>query len=322
MIFFRALAGLFAAILLLVPAAGRYHGSGIRALEMPTALEPQYLGMSVLLFALALLMRRRWLIGLAGLAVLYHAVQVVPWYFGGRPIDPDALPLKVLSFNVLGTNSQYDQVIDWVKAQEPQVAVFQEVVPPWPDELQKLRTTFPYHFRVAELQMDVFSKLPILDPDFQKFGKMRGFIRFTVDLGRPVTIYATHTYPQFHFGMEGFGYHREHLVDGLPADVNTHRGTPVIILGDLNSTMWSPHYAALVQKTGLKNARKGFGVCPSLGQEKNWTPWTAVAFDHCLISGDIGVARFATGPYLGSDHLPIVAELRIPRAGGAKEEKP
>lgn len=305
--------GVLSLLLLLVPLAGRYFGSEVRPLEMATALEPQYFGFSILLLLIALLTRRRWVIFLAAVTAIFHGSLVIPWYFGKSPPSSGSEPFKVISFNLLHGNRRFDQTVEWVIKQEPQVAVFQEVTPPWPDELQKLRVAFPYHYRADELQMDVFSKLPILHPDFQKFGKIRGFIRFEVNVGEPVTVYATHTYAQTPFGMEGFRFHREHLVSGLPADVNKHWDTPIVVLGDLNATMWSPHYAALMQSTGLKNARQGFGICPSLGNEKNWKPWTAVPFDHCLVSRDIGVEWFGTGPFLGSDHLPIIAELRIPK---------
>lgn len=298
-------------LVFLVPFLGRYFGTNIRALEMATGPEPQYFLIALILFLFAMGTRKGGVILLACGVLLFHSVLIVPWYFGREEVSGE--PLKVVSFNVLGYNRLFDEVVEWVIKQEPQIAVFQEVVPPWPEELQKLRPAFPYHYRVEEMQMDVFSKLPIEQPYFVKFGSNRGFICFEVNVGGPVVVYATHTYPQIHFGLEGFGYHRDHLIKGLPADIAKHRGTPIVVLGDLNSTMWSPHYLALAKATGLENARQGFGIFPSLGNEKNWKPWTAVAFDHCLVSGDIGVEDFRTGPFLGSDHLPIVAKLRVPK---------
>jgi endonuclease/exonuclease/phosphatase (EEP) superfamily protein YafD len=297
--------------ILLVPLAGRYFGTNIRALEMATALEPQFFLAALVLFLLAICTRKRAVIALAGGVLLFHGVLVLPWYFGKN--EGSGEPLKVVSFNVLGNSRKYAEAIEWVKKEDPQIAVFQEVVSPWDKELQKLRAIFPHHYRVAEMQMDVFSKLPIERPYFEKFGPARGYICFQVNMGGPITIYATHTYPQIYFGMEGFRYHRDHLIKGLPTDIVKHSGQLIVVLGDLNSTMWSPHYLTLIRQTGLKNARKGFGLYPSLGDEKNWQPWTAVAFDHCLVSKDIGVEEFRTGPFLGSDHLPVVAMLRVPR---------
>lgn len=310
----RLAAGALVLLLLLVflvPFLGRYFGTNIRALEMATGPEPQYFLIASILFLVALGTRRRGILWLAGGVLLFHSVLVLSWYFGRAETSGE--PLKVVSFNVLHHNQHFDEVVEWVIKQEPQIAVFQEIAPPWSDELQKLRPAFPYYYRVDEIQMDVFSKLPIERPYFVKCGIFRGFICFEVNVGGPVVVYATHTYPQIHFGLEGFGYHRDHLIKDLPTDLAKHRGTPIVVLGDLNSTVWSPHYLALIDATGLENARRGFGIFPSLGNEKNWKPWTAVAFDHCLVTSDIGVEDFRTGPFLGSDHLPIVAKLRVPK---------
>jgi endonuclease/exonuclease/phosphatase (EEP) superfamily protein YafD len=36
-----------------------------------------------------------------------------------------------------------------------------------------------------------------------------------------------------------------------------------------------------------------------------------IPIDHFLVSEDVAVTRFETGPRVGSDHLPIVADIRI-----------
>jgi endonuclease/exonuclease/phosphatase (EEP) superfamily protein YafD len=41
-------------------------------------------------------------------------------------------------------------------------------------------------------------------------------------------------------------------------------------------------------------------------------PSPALLIDHVLTTPDIRTVSIETGPYLGSDHLPIVARLRLP----------
>ena len=38
---------------------------------------------------------------------------------------------------------------------------------------------------------------------------------------------------------------------------------PIMVVGDLNATMWSAPYRSLIDSTGLRNARRGFGILPS-----------------------------------------------------------
>jgi endonuclease/exonuclease/phosphatase (EEP) superfamily protein YafD len=44
------------------------------------------------------------------------------------------------------------------------------------------------------------------------------------------------------------------------------------------------------------------------------TPLLAIPIDHCLVSHDITVSNLYVGPNIGSDHLPLVADLHIPAA--------
>ena len=41
------------------------------------------------------------------------------------------------------------------------VVAFQEATDPWPAELGKLASQFPYRFSATELQVEIFSRLPI-----------------------------------------------------------------------------------------------------------------------------------------------------------------
>ena len=81
---------------------------------------------------------------------------------------------------------------------------------------------------------------------------------------------------------------------------------PTVLLGDFNTTPWSPFFKDIIQKTGLKDARKELGIYPS---------WPAgnismqIPIDHSLTSNGIRVHLFRLGPDIGSDHLPIILDF-------------
>lgn len=84
---------------------------------------------------------------------------------------------------------------------------------------------------------------------------------------------------------------------------------PRFLIGDLNTTMWSPYFADLLRESGLRDARRGFGLMPS------W-PVPLPAFlqlpiDHCLVSNDIVVEGIRTGARTGSDHRPLIVDMKI-----------
>ena len=87
-----------------------------------------------------------------------------------------------------------------------------------------------------------------------------------------------------------------------------------IILGDLNVSMWSPFYRSMIQTSGLRNARQGRGILPTHSIVAPQFAALSAPIDHCLVTRDIQVEDFQLGPAIGSDHLPIIAELLIPNA--------
>jgi endonuclease/exonuclease/phosphatase (EEP) superfamily protein YafD len=81
-----------------------------------------------------------------------------------------------------------------------------------------------------------------------------------------------------------------------------------IIMGDFNSVAWGKAQAAFRAATGLDN----------LGHfAPTWTLQLPFVFrtqiDHVFTGGDPVVTRFAAGPDVGSDHLPVTAEIALKR---------
>ena len=86
---------------------------------------------------------------------------------------------------------------------------------------------------------------------------------------------------------------------------------PLVLVGDLNTTMWTASYHNLCENLSLTNAREGFGILAS---------WPAhlpaimrIPIDHCLISDEFLVRDCRLGPKIGSDHLPLIVDIQIRR---------
>ena len=99
-----------------------------------------------------------------------------------------------------------------------------------------------------------------------------------------------------------------------------HIDGPLVLAGNLNTSPWSRSFRALRLATGLSPAGT---LMPS------WPAWPIalpqVALDHIFVSPEFTVAASGTGPAVGSDHLPVWAQLerrplaaypgRAPRGG-------
>jgi endonuclease/exonuclease/phosphatase (EEP) superfamily protein YafD len=80
--------------------------------------------------------------------------------------------------------------------------------------------------------------------------------------------------------------------------------------------MWSPYYRKLVRDSGLRNARKGFGIIPT------WPcgiPMMSIPLDHCLTSPSLQVNAIKRGKQVGSDHFPIIVDLAVTGVAAASK---
>lgn len=138
----------------------------------------------------------------------------------------------------------------------------------------------------------------------------------TID-NRDITLVVTHPLPPL---PKLFESRNQQLLE--VGQYVQQQQNPAILVGDLNTTMWSPYYRKLIQDTGLKDARKGFGILPT------WpvpTPYASkflrrtpiislfkIPIDRCLLSSSIEVTGIHTGHSVGSDRLPLIVDLLIP----------
>jgi endonuclease/exonuclease/phosphatase (EEP) superfamily protein YafD len=88
----------------------------------------------------------------------------------------------------------------------------------------------------------------------------------------------------------------------------------VILVGDFNTSLWSPYYYKFVEKTRLINGRRGFGVQPSWPTD---LPIFYIPIDHCFVSPEFQVLNSRVGENVGSDHLPLITDLVIPESGAS-----
>jgi endonuclease/exonuclease/phosphatase (EEP) superfamily protein YafD len=313
---FLLAAGIVAVVapLTLVPRFGWFY-----PVELFSHFQVQYLVAAVVCaVVLAGLGRWRWCIAAAGCA-LVAATAVGPFQSslgGGGAAHATPGPegdetLRLLLANVLVGNRQHDRVLDLVAEADADVLVFQEVNDRWMEALAELEGDYPYTVGMARQDafgIVVFSRLPLQDAECRSLGEA-GRPSTVMDLtldGTPVTIVATH--PRHPLSPRSFAQRNDQL--GAVGALARDRTRPLILIGDLNVTMWSPWSRRLCAGAQLTNARRGFGVMPS------WPtflpPIMRLPIDHCLVSDELVVTGCRLGPAIGSDHRPLIVDVAIP----------
>jgi len=279
--------------------------------ELSSHFKLQYLlvGFSTFIFFAVVRSKKIWLL-VSAFCIIINLAEIVPWYFPA-PAWAGATPgqhLRILHSNVLRSNRRYSEVISLVKAEQPDIAVFVEVNTSWAKELSVLSEIFPYSSTQQESEAfgsAIYSKLPLENSSVKAFSNQRKSLSADVKFqGKIISLILAH--PTVPIRQESFINRNKQLaaIGEYAAQVKN----PLIVVGDFNTTMWSPFYKNMVKTGNLRNARSGFGILPTW---PTFLPLAYIPIDHFLVSKEIGVLKIRTGPNVGSDHLPLITDLVI-----------
>ncbi|WP_181699227.1 endonuclease/exonuclease/phosphatase family protein [Chthonobacter albigriseus] len=231
--------------------------------------------------------------------------------------------VRVMTFNVLLSNTDTAEFRAYVESVQPDVIILQEVRPSW----AKLRTweAYPYSDLGGSGDVMVLSRLPFTAPpknvyDFSN-GSIDGLkaIRMEVSVaGRPgaeavggaLVVYGLHAptpriepwWRQRNAFLTAIG----DLVAAEPADKT------VVVGGDWNTPIWSPFFRGFLDKTGLQVTSSWiWPAATRYFRELDMPTFVGAAVDHIVVSPKLVALRHAVGPDLGSDHLPVTVDLAV-----------
>jgi endonuclease/exonuclease/phosphatase (EEP) superfamily protein YafD len=274
--------------------------------------------------ALGLALARRYKISLLLLlAAALNLHAVLPSFMQAQAGTVQAGPsLRALSLNVRKENSSYEQVARILQHHAPNFFVLQEVNDAWLDALEDLRSMYPYsieHPREDAFGMALFSKAPLKQSQivYPADSEIPALIATIPVAGSTLTILAMHPPPPT---REGTAKLRNAQLAGIPEMLDAFEG-PVVVMGDLNISPWSYYFERLLTQTGLESSSRGRGVLPT---------WPAglitplrIPIDHFLHSKEIEVVSSVVGDDVGSDHLPVIVDFKLPSAQDvALQERP
>ncbi len=229
--------------------------------------------------------------------------------------------IRILSMNLNHNNSSYKKEKLITRKTQPQVLVLQELSNSWENELEETLAQFPYS---GKLSVDLGFMLPnFLIPKENLFIGLYSHLPFErIMIDRPNDFPVFYIRGRFKFKeniFTLFGVHLASPVGKYRTDKRNKQlaslaeeiqkiNQPTVVIGDFNITPWSLYFKEFVQKTRLRDTRKGMGVYPT------WLahfPPLAIPIDHGLTSDGIKVDSFSLGASFGSDHLPIILDFAI-----------
>jgi endonuclease/exonuclease/phosphatase (EEP) superfamily protein YafD len=240
-----------------------------------------------------------------GLVAALNAATVLPLFIGPatRPATAD---VRVMSFNLLSDNTNYQEVIGFIADEDPDVVVLHEASRPWEDALEG--AGLGYEITRGRTDDLIFGSLVLARPgsQVQSFG-------FQISDPRAIEVVLP-------FGVAVLGIHplapfpddqteRRRFQFEFASLWAAARQGPRVIVGDFNASPWSDSFRRLRTATGLRNSQSGYGL--ELSYPADASPLLQVSIDHLLHSSELAVADRRLGPSLGSDHLSLIVDLSL-----------
>lgn len=306
-------------ILVICGIAGFFSSAG-HIPELLSHFRLQYLVGALLCLTIFALQKDRLRSLAAGLLLVINGYTIAPLYWSDSPSTSYGIPEnrthKILLSNVHSSNNEHQRLIDLIQQESPDILVLLEITDAWLESLQTIQATYPFKKTIARSDnfgIAVFSKLPFDRADVRYWG-ISGFPSLALqyqlagtgaEKGEQITLLATHPLPPITKDML---QQRDSQLLQTAAEAAQPAG-PVIMLGDFNITPWSSAFKQSAELAGLNNCRNGFGILPTWPASLK-SPLLMIPIDHCLVSNHFQVVNVRTGANIGSDHLPLIIELR------------
>ena len=278
-------------------------------LDLASHFRPHYF-LILSLGALAFLLGRRYdAAAVSGIFALANAAALLPLYLPRR--DPSApaqrRALRIWLLNVNFNSRAYERTLRAAREADADILVLMEVSQRWMAAFSELQARYP-HGRAMTLErgfgIALLSRLPLEHIEIRAIGhaNLPSVIARLAVGGRPLTLVGTHP-----LAPQNARFTR--LRNGQLQEIARFAASQpdaVMVLGDLNTTSWSPAFRDALRLSRLQDSRHGFGI------HATWPAWLGrwgVPIDHGLVSSHLMVHRRRVGPNVGSDHLPLLLDV-------------
>jgi endonuclease/exonuclease/phosphatase (EEP) superfamily protein YafD len=270
----------------------------------------QYVVIGVLLLVACAALRLRRCVDAIAIVTLLHALPIAADLTASRRSAPaGGAPVRILLANVWTEGEGFAKVRQLIADEKPDLIGLVEVDRRWLRELAP--ALGGYAGRIEEPREDnfgiaLYARGPLSGTVEPLGSPLPSVIAEVLVDGVRLRVLVTHPLPP----VDSEAYRQqERQLDAVAERARAATDSDVV-MGDFNATPWSRPFVRLLHRTGLCDSRAGFGVQASFPSGR---AALRIPIDHLLASCSIGVGDRRIGPDIGSDHLPVIADLVIPR---------
>jgi endonuclease/exonuclease/phosphatase (EEP) superfamily protein YafD len=283
------------------------------------------------LLAIAAFWKRRWICGAAVTAVLlYHGAKLAPLYASrpnppsGHAADGSRATFSIVSANLYAANRRKDEAVAQLAALDPDILIVMEISEAWRRPLDGMLAKYPHRvgtetdlwllsrFPLAEARIATLPEDGVGQDDRADWG-LHTMITATVNIaGRTLRLVVVH--PPTPRSAGRIAQQRFEAGNYAAALASSSPVGGRMLIGDFNTTIFSPVFSHIEKTSGLSHAGRGFGYHPTWGPRvprEPLLPWLGVPIDHAFISPELFVRQYAVEPLPGSDHRSLRLEVEF-----------
>jgi endonuclease/exonuclease/phosphatase (EEP) superfamily protein YafD len=277
--------------------------------------------------------QRRWRLAIVStVVVVCHLAWLTPDFLRDRRFDAptsaaaaksaDTSPtLRIFFANVRESSEEYQSMLQEIEGANPDVIVLVEYGWGWHLTFKTSPVMAPYKYGSGHLQshigsVNVFSRLP-LKSEMQNWVGGRPTHTIEVELSsQTLRIVGLHAPRPMNFPQ----YNYYEFWDEMMTLLVTQPG-PVVIVGDFNATQHSRVYQQLTgQRLRSAHQDRGRGFATTWPNGHYLTP--PIRIDQALLSPEVECVSIREGIGHGSDHRPLVVDVRIRKKAGVPVRQP
>lgn len=236
------------------------------------------------------------------LLFLAPAIRLPETLFG----EPAGERVRLMTFNAFYYSQRTPELIAYIRRNQPDFVVLQEINGSRAEAVNAgLRDIYPHRLFCNDCDVGILSQRP--------WQASRQFARDAYDTPSAVVVsFALAGERQLHLAsvhlMNPAGpFRQQRELDRLRSLLDGRNG-PLILAGDLNLTPWSWAFNRFARDVGVRERPRLLGTWSA--SRLHLLPWFPI--DHVLASPEIAILSSEAGPFLGSDHLPLLATLVLP----------
>lgn len=272
---------------------------------------------ALVLLALALVTRRkggRRSVIIAGAGVALWGLLLAPEYLSAAfqsrvQAGPDTV--RIIQFNLWLNNTDPEGSADWIRGQDADFVVVEEVADRSRRVVRLLENEYPYAVGCRDpypcSTMILSREAPVESGGYAiPFGLANlAWARFDRP-GGPFTLVGLHHSWPYPVGQQSA------QVEWTQQTLKDFETGSLILAGDFNATPWSRSMARQQRLYGLERRTRALPSFPArmFGRRPVGAPVPFLALDHVFAGEEWETVDVRRGPRLGSDHYPVVVDLR------------